>query len=51
MLTFSGRDFFFSGRDFKAAFIAMIHEINLKILAMNGKKVVLSREIETTKRN
>lgn len=40
-----------SDRDFKVAITTMIHEIKVKILAMNGKKEVLSREIETIKRN
>lgn len=41
----------FSGRGFKVAVITMIHEIKVRTFAMNGKKEVLSREIETLKRN
>jgi RNA-binding protein YhbY len=37
----------FSDRDFKAAIITVIHETKVKILAMNGKKVVLYRETES----
>ena len=32
------------GRNFKAAFITMIHKINLKVLAMNRKQFLAEKE-------
>lgn len=40
-----------SGSYFKAACITLVQEMNVNILATNAKKVVLSREIDTMKRN
>lgn len=39
------------GKDSKSAIITIIHEVKVNTLERNGKVVVLSRKIETIKKN